>query len=268
MNTLPNMPPPVPAAQTSPQPASQTRGLVRASAILMVVTCLLAVLPFVGFAAWFIVGPVIFISMVIGIIVLARGSTGAGIGILLCAMLGMPAFVIITPLVTSLIGLTGGAAAVGSAVMEEDMKRAQGQQGRDRPVSAPGLVPGGQWQYQGLQPEPEAKPAPGSTTASSNEAYTTPNEIEREAPKLLPGTWLGDTGTTWTYEANRRYTGVDSEGTTNGQWLVNKTTLEMNPYVNGLPSLQPNRFRIVSISSSRYELEDLRTGDRFVSTRQ
>jgi uncharacterized protein YdbL (DUF1318 family) len=93
---------------------SQNRSLIIASWVLIGLVCLLSLIPFLGFASWLIVGPILFIALVMGIIVLARGGTLQGLLILLVSLIVAPVFVLVAPFVTSLLGLGGAVAAVAA----------------------------------------------------------------------------------------------------------------------------------------------------------
>lgn len=88
------------------QQASSHRGVAIAAWIMIGLTCLVALIPGVGFVTWLIGGPVMLISLILGIIVLSKGGTIQGILILLATFIFLPIFLLLTPLV-----MTGLAAA-------------------------------------------------------------------------------------------------------------------------------------------------------------
>jgi hypothetical protein len=98
----------------SPGPDRQTRSLVIASWVLIAIVCFISLVPFVGFGSWLIAGPVLFITLVMGIIVLSRGGTLPGVFILLTSLIVAPVFIVVAPFVSSLLGLGGTAAALSS----------------------------------------------------------------------------------------------------------------------------------------------------------
>ncbi|MDF1849289.1 MAG: hypothetical protein P1U85_00535 [Verrucomicrobiales bacterium] len=87
--------------------ANDLRSPIIASWILLIATCLIAVVPFLGFLAWIIGGVTIIIAMILGVVVIAKGGTWNGIFILVASLLFVPLFVLFAPIATSLI--TGAA---------------------------------------------------------------------------------------------------------------------------------------------------------------
>jgi hypothetical protein len=71
--------------------------------ILMILTCLLAVVPVIGFASWVIAFVVIPLVIIFAIIILTRGGTGQGIFLLICSVILMPAFLFLAPVVSTLV---------------------------------------------------------------------------------------------------------------------------------------------------------------------
>lgn len=96
-------------------PDNQNRPLIIASWALIGLICLVSLIPFLGFGSWLIVGPVLFVTLVMGIIVLARGGTLHGLGIMFTSLIVAPVFVMVAPFATSLLGLGGAAAAIGAS---------------------------------------------------------------------------------------------------------------------------------------------------------
>lgn len=92
----------------------QTRSLVITSWVLIAIVCFISLIPFVGFGSWLIAGPVLFITLIMGIIVLSRGGTLPGLFILLTSLIAAPIFIVVAPFVSSLLGLGGGAVALSS----------------------------------------------------------------------------------------------------------------------------------------------------------
>jgi len=95
---------------------SENRPLIIASWVLIGLICLVSLIPFLGFGSWLIVGPVLFVTLVMGIIVLARGATLHGLGIMFTSLIVAPVFVVVAPFASSLLGLGGAAAAIGTSV--------------------------------------------------------------------------------------------------------------------------------------------------------
>ena len=111
-------PPPVPPAAVVPpaspiQQAGNTtyitnttkptspKGLIIASWIMIGGTCLIAMIPGIGFATWLIAFPVLLVTFILGIIALTKGGTLQGILILLTSLIVAPIFIAIAPLVTT-----------------------------------------------------------------------------------------------------------------------------------------------------------------------
>lgn len=93
----------------------QNRSLIITSWVLIGLVCLISVVPFFGFGSWLIAGPILFIALVMGIIVLARGETLPGLAILLTSLIAAPVFIFVAPFVSSLLGVGGTVAALGTA---------------------------------------------------------------------------------------------------------------------------------------------------------
>lgn len=96
--------------------AQDWRGLAKTSWILIALACLLSVIPVLGFASWFIAGPIFVATFVMAIMIMSRGGTGQGLILLGASMFAAPAFVICAPFVSSLLGLAG----VGAALEHHD----------------------------------------------------------------------------------------------------------------------------------------------------
>src|SRR5215510_10716352 len=89
----------------------QNRSLIITSWVLISLVCLISMVPFLGFASWFIAGPILFIALVMGIIILCRGGTLPGLAILLTSLLVAPFFIVVAPFVTSFFGFGSTVAA-------------------------------------------------------------------------------------------------------------------------------------------------------------
>jgi hypothetical protein len=85
--------------------SSACSGPARAGWILLFVTCGLSAVPFVGFGAWLIAGPVLLTTFILSIIVLSRGGTVQGLNLLVMTIIGAPLFISIAPVISSLVGL-------------------------------------------------------------------------------------------------------------------------------------------------------------------
>jgi hypothetical protein len=85
---------------------SSPKGLIIASWIMIGGTCLIAMIPGIGFVTWLIAFPVLLATFILGIIALTKGGTLQGILILLTSLIVAPIFIAIAPLV-----MTAGAIA-------------------------------------------------------------------------------------------------------------------------------------------------------------
>lgn len=63
------------------------KGAARAAWICLAIGLVASLIPVLG---WFVMGPMILVSLILGIVVLAKGGTGQGIAILLCALIVLP----------------------------------------------------------------------------------------------------------------------------------------------------------------------------------
>jgi hypothetical protein len=105
----------VPSMQPVPMTANlrKSGGPVLASWVMIGVTCLVALIPGIGFLTWIIAAPILFITLVLGIVALNKGATTQGILILISSIIVAPAFLILAPIVTTVIA-TGAAASAAS----------------------------------------------------------------------------------------------------------------------------------------------------------
>lgn len=88
---------------------------VRVSLILMGIVALVAVMPFFGFAAWLIAGPMMLVSFIMIILVFSKGGVKPGLLLLACQIIIMPVVIIAGPVISSALGLTGAVGAVAVA---------------------------------------------------------------------------------------------------------------------------------------------------------
>lgn len=63
------------------------KGAARAAWICLAIGLVASLIPVLG---WFVMGPMILVSLILGIVVLVKGGTGHGIAILLCALIVLP----------------------------------------------------------------------------------------------------------------------------------------------------------------------------------
>ena len=116
-------PPVMPAAAAQPPapgyaaPAplqSPPTGLVIASWLMIGVTCLVSLIPGVGFLTWLIAAPILLVTFVLGIVALNKGATTQGILILLASVIAAPVFLFVAPILTTTAAVTGAAATAVS----------------------------------------------------------------------------------------------------------------------------------------------------------
>lgn len=89
-------------------------GLVKTSWILITVACLLSIIPFFGFASWFIASPIFLATFIMSIMVMSRGGTAQGVFLLITSIFTAPVFVVCAPFISTFLGLAGAGAAVAS----------------------------------------------------------------------------------------------------------------------------------------------------------
>ena len=140
----------------------RNRALVVASAILLGLVCLLALVPVLGFASWLVAGPVLFVVLVMGIIILARGGTVAGLAILLVSLIGAPLFILVAPFLSSLLGLGAAVGASADAMRRADMAASSSVAG-DLPETSE--VPSSSL------PTPASRPSPKGEIFSRDEFF-------------------------------------------------------------------------------------------------
>jgi hypothetical protein len=97
----PASPPPAPASATVP--AKSYKGMAITSWILMVITCGIAIVPFIGFASWVIAFVVIPLVIIFAIVVLTRGGTAQGIILLIAAIVLMPGWLFLAPILSTAV---------------------------------------------------------------------------------------------------------------------------------------------------------------------
>lgn len=95
------------------QTASDYKGISITAWVLIGVTCLVSLIPGVGFLTWIVGFPVLFVTMILGIVTLAKGGTLQGVLILLVSLIAAPIFLIVAPIIT-----TGGAIAASAGAVE------------------------------------------------------------------------------------------------------------------------------------------------------
>jgi len=128
------------------------KGAVIASWVMIILTCLVALIPGVGFLTWVIGAPILLITFILGIIVLSKGGTMQGVVILLMSLIVAPIFLVVAPLVTTSLAVDSGADTgdtLESEVLEPDLDekakealtgtnaRKAEQDGAGQPATAP-----------------------------------------------------------------------------------------------------------------------------------
>jgi hypothetical protein len=114
------MPPPFPTQRPLAQPPlvfeSQTqRSYVPqrkqgnpaavAAWLLLAFACAGSLIPGLGFGMWLIVGPILLITLVLGIVAISRGSAVNGVMIILMSLIVVPLFVVVAPFVGTGVAL-------------------------------------------------------------------------------------------------------------------------------------------------------------------
>jgi hypothetical protein len=84
--------------------------------ILLGITLVVSFIPIVGCGSWILVWPVAIVAIILGIIVMTRGSTGQGILIILAAIMVVPIALVAPVITTALLG--GADRAKETAIME------------------------------------------------------------------------------------------------------------------------------------------------------
>lgn len=117
----------------------QNRSLIITSWVLITLTCLVAIIPFLGFASWLVAAPILFITLIMGVIVLSRGGTLPGLFILLTSLIAAPIFIFVAPFISSTLGLVGGTAAVasGAAAAQQASKSVASSPPQSQPDQSP-----------------------------------------------------------------------------------------------------------------------------------
>ena len=88
----------------------------RVAWILMAVVAVIALIPILGFASWFIAAPMMLVSFIMTVIVFSKGGVGHGLALLGCQLVVMPLVVILGPFISSALGFAGTVAGVGAAL--------------------------------------------------------------------------------------------------------------------------------------------------------
>lgn len=82
---------------------SSTRSPIIASWIILIATCSLAIVPYVGFLTWVIGAISELILIILAIVIISKGATWHGIFILLASLVVMPVIIFLGPIISSMI---------------------------------------------------------------------------------------------------------------------------------------------------------------------
>ena len=80
--------------QTITVQTKKPTGLIIVSWCLLILTCLISMIPGVGFIAWLIGAPVLLVSLVCGIVAISKGASLQGVLILLFTLIIAPVIII------------------------------------------------------------------------------------------------------------------------------------------------------------------------------
>jgi hypothetical protein len=109
---------PSPQQQVSTYSASQApqatphnpKKLILASWLMIGFTCLVALIPGIGFLTWIVAAPILLVTFIMGILTLSKGKTLQGVSILLVSLIAAPIFLVVAPIIT-----TAGAVAASES---------------------------------------------------------------------------------------------------------------------------------------------------------
>jgi cytoskeletal protein RodZ len=84
-------------------PVKSYKGMAITSWILIFLTCLIAVVPVIGFGTWLAALVVVPLTLIFAIVILTRGGKAQGILLILASVIFMPAFLLIAPFVSTIL---------------------------------------------------------------------------------------------------------------------------------------------------------------------
>lgn len=129
--------------------------------LMIGVTCLVALIPGIGFLTWLIAAPILLVTFILGIVALNKGSTTQGIMILLASLIAAPLFLVVAPIVTTALAVGGGAAAAATSAVKET-------EGSDiETVEKASESPGGELSTPDHAPSPPAVSRGGSNKSAA-----------------------------------------------------------------------------------------------------
>jgi hypothetical protein len=123
------------SAYVSPQvaarsPQSDPKKLILASWLMIGVTCLISLIPGVGFLTWVVAAPILLVTFIMGIITLNKGKTLQGVSILLVSLVAAPLFLVVAPIITT-VGAVAAADSGGSSNYSSDSNNSDNSDNSD-----------------------------------------------------------------------------------------------------------------------------------------
>lgn len=100
-----------------PHPHRTSNSASIAAWILIIFACALALVPVLGFAVWLISGPILLVTLILGIIAVSNGRAANGVMIILVSIIFAPGFILLAPIVST--GIAIGAASSAESALSE-----------------------------------------------------------------------------------------------------------------------------------------------------
>jgi hypothetical protein len=91
------------------------RKLILAGWLMIGVTCLVALIPGIGFLTWLIAAPILLVTFILGILGVNKGATTQGILILLASLIAAPVFLFFAPILSTAVAVSGAGVAAASS---------------------------------------------------------------------------------------------------------------------------------------------------------
>jgi len=160
----------------SVQQQKQSKGVATVAWVMIGLTCLVALIPGVGFLTWLVALPILFITVILGIVVLCQGGTIRGVLILLMSLIVAPVFLFLAPLIMTSL-------AVGIGVnANEDFQLDSGEDSKQSEV--PALITKSDWKQIGFNVKKEVSVKKQSEwdTKQFGKADITEQDIKSIAP--------------------------------------------------------------------------------------
>ena len=95
--------------------------VILAGWLMIGVTCLVALIPGIGFVTWLIAAPILLVTFILGIVALNKGATTQGVMILLASLIVAPLFLFVAPFVTTAMAIGAGGAVAASSESRHEM---------------------------------------------------------------------------------------------------------------------------------------------------